>query len=118
MDELRYVAAVELYHRTTHLRGLFIWNLECGCTDFFSLLPPSVTLNICSISGYENEDWFIPFPVLKEEEKSSPLSPEQVEATLAYFGEYRSGSAFQGPLHVGKWNSSSFIWRSAAFTTA
>ncbi|XP_037085685.1 trafficking kinesin-binding protein milt-like [Pollicipes pollicipes] len=40
---------------------------------------------LTTFKGYENEDWFIPFPALKEEDKSRRLSPEQVEATLAYF---------------------------------
>ncbi|KAF0311872.1 Trafficking kinesin-binding protein 1 [Amphibalanus amphitrite] len=40
---------------------------------------------LTEFKGYENEDWFIPFPVLREEEKTAPLTPEQVEATLAYF---------------------------------
>ena len=52
-----------------------------------------------SIAGYENEDWFIPFPVLSEEQKTSPLSPEQVEATLAYFGEYSSLNTFYLQYH-------------------
>lgn len=42
-----------------------------------------------SPSGYDNADWTVPFPALKEEDAEA-LSPEQAEGALAYFGEYTS----------------------------
>ncbi|KAK4291390.1 hypothetical protein Pmani_035780, partial [Petrolisthes manimaculis] len=37
---------------------------------------------------YDNADWSVPFPALKEEDAEA-LSPEQAEGALAYFGEYK-----------------------------
>lgn len=37
-------------------------------------------------AGYDNADWGVTFPALKEEEAEA-LSPEQAEGALAYFGK-------------------------------
>ncbi|XP_063840224.1 trafficking kinesin-binding protein 1-like isoform X2 [Scylla paramamosain] len=39
---------------------------------------------LTEFSGYDNADWSVPFPALKEEEAEA-LSPEQAEGALAYF---------------------------------
>ncbi|XP_076033795.1 trafficking kinesin-binding protein milt isoform X2 [Oratosquilla oratoria] len=39
---------------------------------------------ISQFAGYDNSDWAVPFPALREEEASA-LSPEQAEGALAYF---------------------------------
>lgn len=78
----------------------------CGSDDLpeveiFSLLEEQIPkYNIRSDSltkfgGYENQDWFVPFPALQIPQDGLGLNKELIRETLNYFRKYQKSTNYK-----------------------